>query len=80
MEDLKLTNTPVDKSEQRDRHVQWFLLTSAQYLGLVESEGQVQITRQKPAVELARPGRGAVYADQYTRQPESVLCTTLTGG
>ncbi len=46
MQDLKLTNSPVDKAGHRARHIQYFLHTSAHYLGLIEAKGGVKFTRQ----------------------------------
>jgi hypothetical protein len=73
MQDLKLTNSPVDRAGQRARHIQCFLHTSAHYLGLIEAKGRVQISRQKPVVGMPRPGTASVFADQYTGQPENAL-------
>ena len=72
MEDVNLTSTLAEKSGKCSGQVQWFLLTSAQYLGLIEAGERIQFESQyRDAAPM--PGTGPAYTVQHAHQPESVL-------
>ena len=73
MEDLKLTSNLTAESEKRFEQVQSFLLTSAQYLGLIEVTDLMSLDKHDQVTMPPCLRKGAVYIDQHAQHMESVL-------